>query len=111
MAEEQRGSPSHLSAQSFVRLGMGLGSVQCLLEKGEQHRDYDDGFQRLSKDDEENGHGKDVLGHVEAILARRENSLLSLRGEDGTEDETLLLAKCAGDYGLLVHVATDGRLG
>ena len=42
-------------------------SAHDLLDKTKQNRDDDSGLKRLTKDDEENGHGED--GHLELELA------------------------------------------
>lgn len=55
---------SYLRSQFLVDLAVGIGTVKRLLQKGKQHGNDDDRLQRLAEDDEEDGDGEDVLGHV-----------------------------------------------
>ena len=53
----------YLSDEFLVDSLVAVGAVEGLLEKGQQDRDDDDSLQRLSEDDEEDGHGEDLDRH------------------------------------------------
>lgn len=70
----------YLSDELLVHSPVGIGAVERLLEKGEKHGNDDDRLQGLTKDDEENRHGKDVDRHDGGESeVRRSNTQVGLR--------------------------------
>lgn len=54
---------SYLFTERLVYGDIPVWAVECLLEKGEEHGDDDDTFNRLAKDDEKHRDGKHVGRH------------------------------------------------
>jgi hypothetical protein len=63
---------SYLLSELLVSDGVAIGSAKCLLQKCEKDRDDNDSLERLTKDDEEDGNGKDVFGHVGKVTVECE---------------------------------------
>jgi hypothetical protein len=53
----------YLADELLVHSLVGIGAVESLLEEGQKHGNDDDRLQGLTKDNEEDGHGKDVDRH------------------------------------------------
>ena len=56
---------SYLLSKLLVSDGIAIRPAKSLLQKCEKNRDDDDCLESLAKDDEEDGDGKDIFGHVE----------------------------------------------
>lgn len=100
---------SYLSAQLLFGDGVAIGTAKRLLDESEEDRDNDDGLERLAKDDEENGHGEDVVSSHGYGVGRSKLELSSAPGQFESESVFVEYFAASVGKGLSDHVRGGSR--
>lgn len=75
---------THLLHELLVRCPIMVWATEGLFEEGEEDRDDDCSLERLSEDNEEDGHGKDVDSHLAEVASNGTLSRSSCNGMFGS---------------------------